>query len=86
MASKPISSQTTSNYVTKIKEIPSFFKRLPSLMKDPRKRWWVIIPTIIVLAVIGAGAYYELSYVPAHTTAIAPLQTTTAHRGNLTSW
>ena len=84
MASKPISSQAPSNFVTKVKEISSFFKRLPSLMKDPRKRWWVIIPTIVVLVVIGAGAYYELSYVPAHTTVIAPLQTTTAYRGNLT--
>src|ERR1700690_2029632 len=84
MASKPISSQVPSNLVTKVKEIPSFFNRLPSLLKDPRKRWWVIIPTIIGLAVIGAGAYYELSYVPANTVAIAPLQTTTAFRGNLT--
>ena len=84
MASKPISSQAPSNNVSKQKETPSFSKRIQSQMKDPRKRWWVIIPAIVILAVIGAGAYYELSYVPAHTTAIAPLQTTTAYRGNLT--
>jgi len=54
------------------------------MLKDPHKRWWVIVPAIVVLAVIGTGAYYELSYVPAHTTAIAPLQTTSAYSGNLT--
>jgi len=84
MASKPISSQTFSNPVTKVEGSPSFFKRLPFLLKDPRKRWWVLVPSLITLVVIVAGAYYELSYLPAHTVAIAPLQTTTAYRGNLT--
>jgi multidrug efflux pump subunit AcrA (membrane-fusion protein) len=84
MASKLISSQTQSNSVTKVKENPSFFKRLPSLMKDPRKRWWVIVPSLIILAAFVGGFYYKLVYLPAHQVAIAPLQTTTAYRGNLT--
>ncbi len=53
-------------------------------MKDPRKRWWVLVPSIIVLLAIGAGAYYRLVYLPANQTVIAPLQTTVAHKGDLT--
>jgi len=83
MASKPISSQASSNNIKKEAEIPSS-KRLPLLLKDPRKRWWVIVPVILILAVIGVGAYYKLVYLPAHQTAIAPLQTTIVHKGDLT--
>ena len=53
-------------------------------MKDPRKRWWVIIPSLVLLLAIGAVVYYKLVYQPANATTIAPLQTTTAYRGNLT--
>jgi multidrug efflux pump subunit AcrA (membrane-fusion protein) len=84
MVTKPNSSQVSSNFVTKGREIPSFFKRLPSLMKDPRKRWWVIIPSLVVLVGIGAGVYYRLVYLPANTPIQTPLQTTVAYRGNLT--
>jgi multidrug efflux pump subunit AcrA (membrane-fusion protein) len=84
MASKTKSSQSPSNIVTKIKEIPSFFKHLPALLKDPRKRWRVIIPSLVVLIGISAGAYYKLIYLPANTTTQVPLQTTIARRGDLT--
>ncbi len=66
MASKPQSSQSLSNLGTKIKEVPSFFKHIPASLKDPRKRWWVIVPSLVVLAVIVAGAYYQFGYLPAH--------------------
>ena len=84
MTSKSISPQASPNFGTRVKEIPSFFKRLPSLLTDPRKRWRVIVPGIALLAAIVAGAYYQFAYLPAHTTIIAPLQTTKAFRGNLT--
>ena len=84
MASKPISSQASSNFISKVEAIPSSFKRLPPLLKDPRKRWWVIAPAILILAAIGGGAYYKLAYLPAHQAVIAPLQTTIAHKGDLT--
>ena len=84
MASKQQSSQFPSKLGTTVKEIPFFFKHLPDLLKDTHKRWWVILPSIIIVAAIGSGVYYQFVYVPAHTTVIAPLQTTKAFRGNLT--
>ena len=85
MASKPISSQILSdNPVSQKKEIPSFFKNLPALLKDPRKRWWVIVPSLIVLAAISAAAYYGLVYSPAHKSTQAAIPTSVARRGDIT--
>jgi len=80
MASKPQSSQFPSNLGTKVKEIPE-------LLKNPRKRWWVIVPSIIILLAIGAGAYYQFSYLPAHrrtTTRASSGQTSIVRRGTIT--
>ena len=80
MASKPQSSQFFSNLGIKV-------KGMPALLKDPLKRWWVIVPSIIVLAIIGAGAYYQWSYLPAHkrtTRTSSAGQTSVARRGTIT--
>jgi HlyD family secretion protein len=88
MASKPQSFQFLINLVAKLKEVPSFFKSLPVLLRDPRKRWEVIIPSLVVLAAISAGAYYQSAYLPAHkrTTSASSSagQTSVARRGTIT--
>ncbi len=84
MASNPISTHAPSDLVAKAKEVPSVPKRVPSLWKDPRRRWWLIVPSLVILAAVAAGAYYELVYSPAHTKAQTPLQTTLATKGDLT--
>ena len=87
MASKPQSSQFPSNLVSKVKEIPSFFKSIPAMLKDPRKRWWVIVPSLVILAAIGTGAYYQLAYLPAHrrtARASSSGQTSVVRRGTIT--
>ena len=53
-------------------------------MKDTRKRWLVILPSLVVLATLVAGSYYKLVYLPAHSVIVAPLQTTLARQGDLT--
>jgi HlyD family secretion protein len=85
MASKPNLSQFPSNIATILKRVPFFIKQSPDLLKDPRKRWWVIGPTLVALLIIGAGVYYyKQVYVPANSVAFVPLQTTAAHLGDLT--
>lgn len=84
MATKPNSSKVPSGSVTEAKRVFHFFARLPLLMKDPRKRWKVIVPSIVVLLGIGIGAYYILIYVPARATALPPLQTAVARQRDLT--
>src|ERR1700690_2543153 len=84
MASKSQSSQFLSNLVAKVL---SFFKSPPVLLNDPRKRWWVIVPCLVVLAAIGAGAYYQLAYIPAQrriTRASSSGQTSVVRRGTIT--
>ena len=44
----------------------------------------MIVPAIIILVAIGAGAYYRLAYIPAHTTTRAAVQTSVARRGTIT--
>ena len=84
MASKTNSSQDPSNFIAKVKEFPSFIKHLPALLKDSRKRWWLILPSLVILIGIGAGAYYKLVYLPAHQATQAALRTTVARLGDLT--
>ncbi len=59
---------------------------LQGLLKDPRKRWWVISVSLILLAIIGGGAYYELAYLPAHSrsTLRTTSQISVARRGTIT--
>ncbi len=58
---------------------------LRGLFGDPRKRWRVIVPGIVVLLAVAADAYYQLAYLPAHRTANRPLaQTSIARRGTIT--
>ncbi len=59
-------------------------KQIPARLRDRRKRWGVIIPALVILAVAGGATYYYKSvYLPAHSTPQGVLQTSTAHRGNL---
>jgi len=71
---------------SKIKDIPALLKNIPVLLKDPKKRWWVIIPGILILAAIGGLTYYGLVVRPAQQTAAAQpvMQTAVVRRGNIT--
>ena len=65
----------------------SKIKETPVLLKDPRKRWWVIVPGIFILAAIGGLAYYGLVLSPAQQAAAAAqpvMQTAVVRRGNIT--
>lgn len=77
MTSNPISAQAAPQFASNARRGPSFWK-------DPRRRWWVIAPAILVLLAIAAGAYYKLVYLPAHSVVAVPLQTTRATKGDLT--
>lgn len=57
--------------------------KLPADLRSPRRRWRVILPAILVLAVAGGAIYYFRVYRPAHTTQQAALQTIVAHRGDI---
>ena len=73
-------SKALTTLLSKIKEIPL-------LLKDPRKRWWVIIPGILILAAIGGLAYYGLVLSPTQQAAAAAqpvMQTAVVRRGNIT--
>ena len=60
------------------------FKSLPGFLRDPRKRWRIIVPAAAVIVLVAAGVYYELAYLPGRATAQTPLQTTVATHGDLT--
>ena len=65
----------------------SKIKEIPVLLKDPRKRWWVIVPGILILAAIGGLSYYGLVLSPAQQAAAAAqpvMQTAVVRRGNIT--
>ncbi len=84
MASKPISTDAASELAPGRTRVPPVSGQRPSILKDPGRRWLVIVPAIVLLAAVAAAAYYRLVYVPAHTVAVAPLQTRVATKGNLT--
>ena len=84
MASKSQSSQIPSNPSSKAQGVSSIFNYLSGLLNDPRKRWWVIIPSLIVLAALGAGAYYQWTYLPAQKTTRTSVQISVARRGTIT--
>jgi len=54
-------------------------------LKDPRKRWRLILPGVAIVALAGGAiCYFKSIYLPAHSTTQAPLQTTVAYHGDLT--
>lgn len=66
-------------------ERTSVLGRLRRLLGDPRGRWWVIGPAIVIVLAIAAGAYYQLAYLPAHrTTTRTPSGVSVARRGTIT--
>ncbi len=60
------------------------FNSIPRLLGDPRKRWRVIIPALVVIVIAGGLIYYEKVYLPSQVAQQAPLQTSVATRGDLT--
>lgn len=84
------STANTSGYPAKPQALraiqtTSIFARLHSLLGDAHRRWWAIVPGLILLTAIGAGAYYQFAYVPAHQSpARAANQTSVARRGTIT--
>lgn len=44
----------------KANESPSAWKRLKDVLANPQKRWWVIVPAIVVIAAGGVFAYSRL--------------------------
>ncbi len=77
-----------------MKKISDFFSSLflrikleaPILLRDSRKRWQVIVPSIVILAAIGWLAYYTAVIRPTQQAAAAQpvMQTATVRRGNIT--
>ncbi len=58
--------------------------QIPVLLKNPRKRWRIIIPVLAVLAIAGGAAYYyQTIYLPAQQASQPSLQTTVARRGSI---
>lgn len=63
----------------------SKIKGVPILIKDPKKRWWVIVPGLVILAVIGGLIYYGTVVRSSQQTTAQPvMQTAIVRRGNLT--
>lgn len=58
---------------------------LKEMLRDTHKRWRVIAPAIVVVVILGAGAYYLFGYLPAHrSTPRLASQYSVARRGTLT--
>lgn len=60
-----------------------FLREITALLRDRRKRWRLIVPGLVVLAIAGGAVYYEAVYRPAHSTQTAVVQTTIARRGEI---
>lgn len=58
-------------------------KQIPALLKDSKKRWWVVLPTFVVLIGIGAWIYSGTTRRSAQTSQ-STLQTATARIGDIT--
>ena len=80
--------ETTSNSGTHGRSIRARLgegiKFIPTLLRDRRRRWTLIVATIVVIGVIGGLLYYQLVYLPAQVAAESPLQTAKATQGDLT--
>jgi len=86
MSTTTNSSQSASNdRLSKVNNSPTAHKRSSNILNDPRRRWWVIVPALLVLVAIGAGAYYQYAYLPSHQSGPrSSIQTSVARRGNIT--
>ena len=59
-------------------------KQIPVLLKDPKLRWRVILPALLLVAAVGGFIYYRAAYLPSQkSTQTAALQTTVARRGDI---
>ena len=59
-------------------------REVPVRLKDPRRRWRIILPSVAILAVIGGSVYYyEAVYLPSRQSAGPTLQTAVARRGSI---
>ncbi|HEX2697847.1 MAG TPA: efflux RND transporter periplasmic adaptor subunit [Anaerolineales bacterium] len=61
----------------------SRIKEIPALIRDPKKRWWVILPTLAIVLAIAGGTYYGLAHASS-TSKQSTLQTATARIGDIT--
>jgi HlyD family secretion protein len=57
--------------------------RIPLLLKDPKKRWWVFGAAVLVVVLAGASIYYSTVYLPAQASKQQTLQTAVARRGSI---
>jgi len=72
-----------ANFANFIPSVSSKIKQIPALIKDPKKRWWIILPTLVVIIGIGAGIYYGVTHRSSQTTQ-STLQTSVARIGDIT--
>lgn len=78
----------TARFVQTLTKIPSGLRenlqRLVLLLKDPRRRWRIIVPSLAILALAGGIVYYyRVVYLPAQQSTQATLQTSAARRGSI---
>src|SRR5258708_10467385 len=67
-----------------VSKIDSSIRGIPAALRDPKRRWRVIIPAVLVVAALAALIVYNSSYLPSQkSTQTAALQTTIARRGDI---
>jgi HlyD family secretion protein len=59
-------------------------REIPALLRDRKKRWWVIVPALVIVLGVSAGSYYGLAGRSSQTSAGSTLQTSTARIGDIT--
>ena len=60
------------------------FKQISVLLKDPGRRWYVIIPSLVILALAGGAIYYyNTVYLPSKKSSQSTPQTAVARRGDI---
>jgi len=57
-------------------------REIPALIRDRKKRWWVILPTLVAVLGIAGGTYYGLAHASS-TSKQSTLQTATARIGDI---
>ena len=64
--------------------IVASFEQIPVLLKDPFKRWLVIGPGLVIIALIaGSSYYYNAVYLPSKKSTQSAPQTAVARRGDI---